>query len=92
MILKLSKPLYRIGIIRKAGIIICLDNRIFIMLKKFYWAPKLFSLMFLGLFILSMSSFLAGCGNKGDLFLPEQGSLNGDSAKQNTIQKNTVLK
>jgi len=43
MILKLSKPLYRIGIIRKAGIIICLDNRIFIMLKKFYWAPKLFS-------------------------------------------------
>lgn len=37
---------------------------------------KLVSSMILGLFILSLSSMLSGCGNKGDLYLPESGSSN----------------
>jgi predicted small lipoprotein YifL len=42
-----------------------------IMFKNICWAQKLFMLMVAGLFILSVSSMLAGCGNKGGLFLPD---------------------
>jgi predicted small lipoprotein YifL len=41
------------------------------MLKNICWVQKLFVLMVIGLFILSVSSMLAGCGNKGDLYLPD---------------------
>ena len=45
-----------------------------IMFKNICWAQKLFMLMIAGLFILSVSSMLAGCGNKGDLYLPDKNS------------------
>jgi predicted small lipoprotein YifL len=46
------------------------------MFKNICGAQKLFMLMIVGLFILSVSSMVAGCGNKGDLYLPDKGSKN----------------
>ena len=40
--------------------------------------------MVMGLFILSATSMLAGCGNKGDLYLPEKGSKNDTKSSTTT--------
>jgi len=46
------------------------------MFKNVCWAQKLFAMMIFALFIVSISSTLTGCGNKGDLYLPdEKGSI-----------------
>ncbi len=50
------------------------------MFKNVCWAQRLFFLMVAGLFILSVSSMLSGCGNKGPLYLPDARSKN-DSKK-----------
>jgi len=44
------------------------------MFKNMCWVNGLFTLMVLILAIVSISSFIAGCGNKGDLYLPENAS------------------
>lgn len=54
------------------------------MFKNICWAQKLFMLMVMGLFILSATSMLAGCGNKGDLYLPEKGSKNDTKSSTTT--------
>ena len=58
------------------------------MLRKFCWVQRLFTLMIFGLFILSISSMLSGCGNKGDLYLPENGSAD----KPKTSPNNNPVK
>lgn len=47
-----------------------------IMFKNICWPQKLFFYLILGLFNLSVVSMISGCGNKGDLYLPESGSVN----------------
>jgi len=42
------------------------------MFKNICWGNWLFTLMITGLFLLSLSSLLSGCGNKGVLTLPEK--------------------
>jgi len=42
------------------------------MFKNICWANWLFTLMIIGLFLLSVSTVLSGCGNKGALTLPEK--------------------
>ena len=57
-----------------------------VMFKNICWAQRLYMLMIAGLFILSVSSMLSGCGNKGDLYLPDTGSKN-DSKNSNLTPK-----
>ncbi len=54
------------------------------MFRNNCWAQRLFTLMIFGLFILSLSSMLSGCGNKGDLYLPENGSVDKPKNDSNT--------
>jgi predicted small lipoprotein YifL len=61
--------LLRVGILRRFLTIVF--GRGTIMFKNSCWAQNLFFLMIVGLFILS----IAGCGNKGNLYLPEKGSV-----------------
>ncbi|WP_131904732.1 LPS translocon maturation chaperone LptM [Cocleimonas flava] len=56
------------------------------MLKNFCWAQKLFALMVFALFILSVSSLVTGCGNKGDLYLPDSKSSAAKSKTPNSKQ------
>ncbi|MEH6457420.1 MAG: lipoprotein [Cocleimonas sp.] len=56
------------------------------MFKNICWVQRLFSLMVFGLFILSLSSMMSGCGNKGNLYLPDDGSSINDS-KTNKAKK-----
>ena len=58
-----------------------------IMFKNICWAQKLFMLMVAGLFILSVSSMLAGCGNKGDIFLPDNKLPDKNSATETKNNK-----
>jgi len=51
------------------------------MFKNICWANWLFTLMIVGLFLLSVSTVLSGCGNKGALTLPEK------SATQKVLEK-----
>ncbi|MGK0272354.1 MAG: putative small lipoprotein YifL [Cocleimonas sp.] len=55
------------------------------MFRNFRWLQRLFILMISGLFILSVSSILSGCGNKGDLYLPDTGSKT--DSKTNPVKK-----
>jgi predicted small lipoprotein YifL len=42
------------------------------MFKNICWANWLYTLMIVGLFLLSLSTVLTGCGNKGALTLPDK--------------------
>jgi len=44
--------------------------------KDTLWPQKLFILMIFGLFNLGVAGMISGCGNKGDLYLPDSGSVN----------------
>jgi len=48
------------------------------MFKNSCWAQNLFILMIVGLFIITIT----GCGNKGDLYLPEKGSATENNSKK----------
>jgi len=41
------------------------------MFKKICWVNWLFAIMVAGLALLSLSTMLSGCGNKGALYLPD---------------------
>lgn len=57
-----------------------------IMLKSICWAQRLFTLIIFSLFIVSM---LSACGNKGNLYLPENSSKNNlENNLENNLQKN----
>lgn len=57
------------------------------MLKKNCWVNWLFAAMVAFLAVISVSSTLSGCGNKGDLYLPENASAVPTSNK-NPVKKN----
>jgi len=44
------------------------------MFKNICWVNWLYAAMIVFLFIVSISSMLSGCGNKGDLYLPDNSS------------------
>jgi len=50
------------------------------MFKQFCWVNWLFAAMVVFLAVISISSMLAGCGNKGDLYLPDSSSSNATSS------------
>jgi len=60
------------------------------MFRNICWAQRLFSCMIFSLFILSVSGMLSGCGNKGDLYLPDNGSI--DKNSTNDTNTNSVKK
>ncbi|HIO97824.1 MAG TPA: hypothetical protein EYG71_07860 [Leucothrix sp.] len=41
------------------------------MFKKICWVNWLFAIMVAGLALLSLSTMLSGCGNRGSLYLPD---------------------
>jgi len=41
------------------------------MFKNICWVNWLYAAMLIFLFVVSISSMLSGCGNKGDLYLPD---------------------
>jgi len=57
------------------------------MFKNICWAQKLFALMIFALFIMSVSSTLSGCGNKGDLYLPDNNKGSVDKSKNTDTVK-----
>ena len=59
------------------------------MLRNIGWLQKLCGLMLFGFFVLSITSMLTGCGNKGNLYLPEKDSLD---KKNSTQDANSKLK
>jgi predicted small lipoprotein YifL len=52
------------------------------MFKNICWVNWLFTAMVIGLFVISISMALSGCGNKGELYLPDN-----TSTKQNKNKK-----
>ncbi|WP_299870940.1 lipoprotein [uncultured Cocleimonas sp.] len=52
------------------------------MFKNICWAQKLFALMIVALFIVTIS----GCGNKGDLYLPDAKSSASKSNTTDTVK------
>jgi len=48
---------------------------------------KLFMSLFLLFFYFSLTSVLVGCGNKGDLYLPEEGSIKENKQKSELEHK-----
>ena len=57
------------------------------MFRNICWAQRLFILMIFYLFVLSLSSMLSGCGNKGDLYLPDTGSIDKGSINDSKTNK-----
>ncbi len=57
------------------------------MLKNICWANWLFTIMAAIFTVVSISSGLSGCGNKGNLYLPDSSSSTQSKIK-NTEKKN----
>ncbi len=55
------------------------------MLIRNYQAKKLIKLVTFSFLIIGCSNSLVACGNKGDLYLPEKGSVN--DSKTNKVKK-----
>jgi len=54
------------------------------MFKGICWVNWLFTLMIAWLAIISVSTMLSGCGNKGALTLPEKSSAHSVETKKNS--------
>jgi len=55
------------------------------MFKTHFKSRRLYSMVFGFFYVIAITLFVSGCGNKGDLYLPEKGSS--DKATTNPVKK-----
>jgi len=60
------------------------------MFKDICWVNWLYAAMIVFLFFVSVSSMLSGCGNKGDLYLPDHNAIENATQKSKSNFPKTI--